>query len=101
MLDVGCWMGGDWRYYAKLCKDCLNVVDCALDGVVDDLVLVILRAGQFSAGDFEAALDGGFRFRAAGAKSAFQFLNGAGPQKDAGYARQLTTDFFGPLNVDI
>jgi len=94
-------MRGIRGYRAQLGEYFFNVVDGSVDGVVDDLVLVLVGAGQLAAGHFKAALDCGFGFGAAGAEAAFQFLFGTWPQKNTGYVWKPAADFFRPLDVDI
>ena len=75
--------------------------DRPVDGVVDDLKLVLVGPGQFAAGHFEPPLDGLFGFGAAGPQAALQLRLGTGPQEDGGHVRKLAADLFRPVDVDI
>jgi len=101
MRSAGSWVWCQLWDGAQLRKYFADLFYRAVDGIVDDLVLVPARALQFAMRYFEPSLDRSFRFGTAGTEAAFQLLIGAWPQKNSRHVRKLAADFFRPLDVDI
>ena len=94
MLDLGV-------YNAERFQNLDDLFHGAVDGVIDHLVFVLVRAGQFASGHFEPPLDRLFRFGTAGPQAALQLGLGAGPQKYGGHVGKLAADLFRPININI